>query len=328
MKTKLIYIANFKSKQIFIFKMSHFHKNIELLQIINICGNGRFIKINPKKKYLYLGTQFPPKIITYRINKFGLLTQENSIKLQNNPTHFTINLQGNMLYCASYTGNSVTIHPIKDGNVCKKKQILNNLLTCHSVNIDFINKNLWIPCLTINKIYLYPINETGYLEESTINFIEMQNNPGPRHMVFHNKKNYAYIINELNGTVSIISTNKLLIIQTISIHPTISKNVSSWSAEIYLTINNKWLYCTDRATSTISCFSVSEKGDELVLIYYKKTENQPYNFDIDVTGKFLAIIGKNSHCMSIYKIDSKTGKLTTYFRKKVGKEPISICFYN
>ncbi|MCR3755237.1 MAG: 6-phosphogluconolactonase [Candidatus Westeberhardia cardiocondylae] len=321
---KVFYISNFISQQIHVFKINSFG-NIELLQIVNTPGNGKPIVIHKTKRYLYLGIQSPPSIVTYTINDIGLLDQNNIIKT-NYPTYLSINSKLDLLYCISYRESSMNIHPIYNGIVHKKIQKVENLTNCHSANIDKINNFIWIPCLNINEIRIYKINNLKFLPIKEHISIKIGKNFGPRHITFNNNGKYAYVINELNGTISVISTKTFNLIKTIKIYP---KNIGillSWSAEIHITNKNNFIYCTDRSTNSISCFRVSELGDNISLINYYHTEYQPHGFDIDKKSQFLIVAGQISNYISIYKINSKTGELLHLSRHKVGMKPMWVSF--
>ena len=59
-----------------------------------------------------------------------------------------------------------------------------------------------------------------------------------------------------------------------------------WAADIHLTPNGKFLYASERTTSTLSVFKVDAATGLLTQIDTVPTEQQPRAFEIDPTGKY------------------------------------------
>lgn len=280
--------------------------------------------IHPNKKNLYVGTRFIPKIINYRIEKNGTLSQQSELLISGYSTHLSINKQGSILYSVSYNKNNLDIVKLNDSGDCTSVlQTLTGLAGCHSSNIEITNQRLWIPCLKENCIRLYDINDLGTLDIRSLKIIDVKINSGPRHMVFHHSYNYAYLINKLSSTVNVIEINKHtksipIITQTINIIPdninTKITGSNNWASDIHITNDDCWLYCSERQTSIISYFKILRQGKELQYIGAQVTEAQPRGFAIDNKGTYLIVTGQKSNFCSVYKIDKKTGILKWYIK--------------
>lgn len=94
-----------------------------------------------------------------------------------------------------------------------------------------------------------------------------------------------------------------------------------WAADIHLTPNGKFLYASERTSSTLAAFSVDAKTGALTAIDSFPTEEQPRGFNIDPTGKYLLAVGELSSSMTSYTIDQKNGKLTKLKDYPMGKKP-------
>jgi 6-phosphogluconolactonase len=94
-----------------------------------------------------------------------------------------------------------------------------------------------------------------------------------------------------------------------------------WAADIHLTPDGKFLYVSERTTSTLAAFSVDPKTGMLTSIDSYPTEKQPRSFNIDPSGRYLLSVGQLSNSMTSYAIDKATGKLTKLREYPVGKNP-------
>ncbi|SPW22843.1 6-phosphogluconolactonase [Cronobacter sakazakii] len=71
---------------------------------------------------------------------------------------------------------------------------------CHSANISPDNRTLWVPALKQDRICLFTLTDDGHLEPQTPAEVTTVAGAGPRHMVFHPSKPFAYCVNELNSS--------------------------------------------------------------------------------------------------------------------------------
>ena len=94
-----------------------------------------------------------------------------------------------------------------------------------------------------------------------------------------------------------------------------------WAADIHLTPDGKYLYASERTTSTLAAFKVDPKTGMLTSIDSFATEKQPRGFNIDPTGRYLLAVGQLSNSMTSYAIDKATGKLTKLKEYPMGKNP-------
>lgn len=325
---QIIYVSSPENQKLYVWHLDHF--KLKLMQIVHTPGKAQPIVIHPNKQFLYIGIRPDFGIVTYSIDNEGLLQELKITKIFKSLTYITINIQGTFLYCASYNYNAIDVISInKFGIPDKIIQTINNLLGCHSVKIHNNTKLLWIPCLKEHAIKIFNIHQSsGILTPYKYNKIPTNDASGPRHITFHNSSNYAYVINELNGNIDVIqysldNKKKPIIIQTINMLP--YKNIQNfWSADIHITPNNQWLYCTDRFFNIISCFQILSNSNKLKFIDYQYTEKQPRGFGIDITGQFLIVAGQKSNYISLYYINSKNGKLEFLSRYTSGLGPMWI----
>ncbi|AFP84576.1 6-phosphogluconolactonase [secondary endosymbiont of Ctenarytaina eucalypti] len=321
----IVYVASPESQQIHVWHMDC-HGALTLLQVMDTPGQGQPMAIHPANTHLYIGVRPDFGVISYRIDEQALLTKAGMAPLPGSPTQLTTNFQGTMLYCVSYTGNCLSVSPINtQGVVNAPQQTIQGLTSCHSANVDTTNQWLWVPCLHEDRIRLYMISESGYLSPFNPAALESTPGTGPRHMTFHPSGNYAYVINELSGTVNVIAINAInsnpRIVQTADM---LARSISDtrWAADIHITPDGRWLYCCDRISSVISRFEISENGSALTLLGAQETETQPRGFNIDSQGRFLVAAGQKSHHIAVYAIDRRHGGLTPLARYMVGKGPM------
>jgi 6-phosphogluconolactonase len=93
------------------------------------------------------------------------------------------------------------------------------------------------------------------------------------------------------------------------------------AADLHLTPDGRFLYGSERTSSTLTGFTVDPTSGTLSLIGSVPTETQPRGFNIDPSGRYLLAVGQLSHALSSYQIDAATGHLTKLTEYPMGKNP-------
>ena len=86
-----------------------------------------------------------------------------------------------------------------------------------------------------------------------------------------------------------------------------------------MTPNGKFIYATERTSSSIGGFNVDAASGKLSYISSTPTEKQPRGIAIDPKGRFLVASGEKSDTISVYSIDQNSGALTFVQKVPTGK---------
>ena len=136
---------------------------------------------------------------------------------------------------------------------------------------------------------------------------------GPRHLDFHTTGKFAYVINELNSTVTVFAYGKesgtLRELQTITTLPE-GFSGTSYCADIHVHPSGKYLYGSNRGHDSIVAYAIDAKTGKLTLIGHEPTGGKwPRNFALDPTGRYLLVANQNTDNIVVLSVDVQTGKL-------------------
>ena len=164
--------------------------------------------------------------------------------------------------------------------------------------------------------------ETGRL--SPVSVWQARAGAGPRHFRFDRTGRWVYLLNELDGTLDVLSWNptegRLVHQQTVGILPP-GFNGKPWAADLHLTPDGRHLYTSERTSSTLAHFGVDLASGLLKAQGHTPVEAQPRGFAIDPTGGYLLVVGQTSHHLSCFRIDRETGQLHLQQRMPLGQSP-------
>ena len=137
---------------------------------------------------------------------------------------------------------------------------------------------------------------------------------GPRHLVFHPDGKHAYLINELNSTVTALAyeaaAGRFRELQTLSALPAGYTGENS-CADIHVSRNGLFLYASNRGHNSIAVFAIDTSNGTLVPIQDVDTQGKtPRNFTLDPSGRLLLVANQNSNNIFSYRVDPQSGLLT------------------
>ena len=330
-----MYVGNAASNEIFVFSLDP--KTGDLTEIdrfavpgITKAGGSIPMAVAPNKKILYAGFRGEPLVAAaFAIDpKSGKLRHLGNGTLAHSMAYIATDRTGKWLLSASYPGHMVTVNPIgADGIVQASKQSIQNLPNSHSILADKSNKHVLAPSLGADVVNQFLFDaKTGDLKPNDPPSMKSAEKSGPRHFRFSKNEKFVYLLNELKAIIIVFAydakkgvlTKEL---QTISALPKEGPADKVWAADVHLTPDGKYLYATERGTSTIQQYKVDAKTGMLTANGTAPTEKQPRAFEIDPTGKYLYAVGELSDGMTSYSIDAKTGTLTKLKQYPMGKNP-------
>ena len=294
-----------------------------------------FLAIHPSKRFLYavneiddFGGQSSGAISAFAIEKkTGDLTFLNQHPSGGAfPCYLAVDSSGQSLMVANYGGGSVASFPIKaDGRLAPAATFIqhtgSSLLPrqagphAHSVRVTPDNRFVVVADLGIDQLLVYRLNpHQATLTPHTPPGIELAAGSGPRHVDFHPNCRWAYVINEIDLTFTVLSYDAdqglLQKIETVSTLPPGVSSIGS-TAEIRVHPSGCFLYGSNRGHNTIVVFSIDERTGKLSYVQNQSVHGRiPRNFDLDPTGTFLLTANQLTNTVVVFRIDLETGALS------------------
>jgi 6-phosphogluconolactonase len=292
-------------------------------------GGSLPMAVSPDKKRLYVGLRNEPySVVTFAIDhKTGQLTLVGPGPLADSMAYVSTDRSGKFLLSASYGGNKVAVNPIgSNGVVEQAAQTIATEPNAHCIITDPTNRYVLHTSLGGDLVYQEKFDaKTGKLTPNDPPSISVKAKAGPRHLVFSPNKKFVYLVDELDASIYVFpwdaKTGTLK--KETQVTSALPQGFSGkpWAADIHLTPDGKYLYASERTTSTLAAFAVDAKTGALTSIDSYPTEKQPRAFNIDPSGRYLLAVGQLSNSLTTYSIEKKTGKLTKLKEYPMGKNP-------
>jgi 6-phosphogluconolactonase len=318
-----------KSKGIYVYNFNEKEGSIKLVDSIQT-PNPSYLAVAPDQKFVYAVSEtergnFSGKVRAFSFEKTGKLNFINEqLSVGDNPCYVIVDKTGKWAAVANYTSGTLAVLPIKaDGSLGEAVSSFQHTghgtnaqrqegPHVHSVVLSPDNKYLFVQDLGIDKIITYFFNDkTGTITPK--DSVKLQDGSGPRHFVFHSNGKWAYLVQEMGGTVTAFNyqKGKLNSFQTISALPKNFKQYFS-GADIHISNDGKFLYASVRDSSnTIAVFKIDQKTGKLTIVGHQSTLGKtPRNFNFDPSGNYLLVANQNSDSIVIFRVNHQTGWLT------------------
>jgi 6-phosphogluconolactonase len=203
----------------------------------------------------------------------------------------------------------------------------------HSVTISPDNRFALVADLGLDRVLVYRLDPaTGTLAAHSPAFIATPPGTGPRHAKFSRDGRFFYILNEIDGSISVCAYDAArgagTPIQHISTLPAGFKVTDpDRAAEIRLHPNGRFVYASNRGHDSLAVFSRNAADGTMQLVELTPCGGQhPRNFALSPDGRWLVCANQNSNNLVVFKVDAATGRLTATGRTATVPQPVCVLF--
>jgi 6-phosphogluconolactonase len=334
-------------KGIYLFDMNPATGELTLVDLAAAAPNASWLSLDPSGRFLYAANEVTNYAgNTGSVSAYAVDRQNGSLRLLNvvssegaGPAHLSVDLSGKYVFVANYAGGNVAVLPILPtgelGAATYVHQDTGSLGPtipstaptgsfafsghdkphAHMIHADPGNHFVLQTDLGQDRIYVSQLDPiAGKLSPvADAPFVALPPGDGPRHFTFHENGRWFYSLQEEASTVVFFhfdpATGSLHVEQTISTLPP-GFTGTSFTSEILLSSDGRFLYAANRLHDTIAIFSIGREGR---LTYSGETSTRgdyPRHIQFDPAGTFLYSCNQRSDSIASFRVDRKTGQLT------------------
>lgn len=223
-------------------------------------------------------------------------------------TSLAVSPNGKWLAGAAYTGGSASLFSLEpDGSLGQEVGFADfgDDAQAHCVTFDPSGEFLLVPTKGSSAVQQLLIGENGSLTPNSPPAVAAEPSSGPRHSVVHPNGKLAFVINEAGSSITTYQLSpegKLTRAATIPSLPSDFAG-SNTGAHIELSPDARFLYVSNRGHDSIGAFALDADTGALTLIEFEPSRGSaPYDFDIDQTGKLLAVVNRKASTLAVFAI--------------------------
>ncbi|MCC9136801.1 lactonase family protein [Pontibacter silvestris] len=349
-ETAMVYVGTYAepdSESIFLYSLNPESGELTCVSAAKGGENPSFLVLDGERQYLYAVNetmeyegQNSGAVSAFSVDeKSGNLTFLNKVASKGGaPCHISVDEANKTVLVANYMGGNVAAFQIQEnGQLSEASDIEQHTGTgpnqerqeaphAHYIAPDPQNKFVISVDLGADKVLAYRLdsNSGALTPNEPATAYTSKPGTGPRHLAFHPNGRYAYVINELNSTMTALTydANKgtFTETETVSTIPA-GFNENNQCAEVKVSPDGKFLYGSNRGHNSIVVYAINESTGKLSVVQHVGTNGDwPRDFAIDQTGNVLLVANERSNNIVSFKIDKATGKLTaTGYEVEVNK---------
>jgi 6-phosphogluconolactonase len=260
-----------------------------------------------------------------------------------NGVHLAFDPSGRFLLVANYATGTVAVMPVrKDGALEDQVQLIalegepgphkveQTGSHPHHVVFDPSGSIVMVPDKGLDRVFLFRFaQEPGRL--TLLGSVITRPGSGPRHAAFHpSLPAFAWVLNELNSSVTtyLIAFEKVLL-TPVQILPTLPAEFTgiNTAAEIAVSADGRFVYCSNRGHDSIAVFAVDPKTGKLAAVEWVPTQgHQPRFFCLDASSGRLYAANEMTDTIVAFRPNQTTGKLAPTGTTVQNASPVTIAF--
>ncbi|MBL8839516.1 MAG: lactonase family protein [Alphaproteobacteria bacterium] len=346
-------VMNGKGKGIYAFRFDPATGALDPSTVTEGVRNSSYLAFDPTRRFLYCVNEFKEyegkasgAVSAYRIDPAtGALAYLNTVASHGtDPCHLIVDASGRNVLVANFASGGVCVLPVRaDGSLGEASLVIQHAGSsidpvrqkgphAHAVAIDRANRFVFVPDLGMDKVMIYAFDPaTGSLTANAAQpFVATKPGAGPRQLVMHPGGGFAYLINELDSTMTAFrydaARGTLAELQTLSTLPAGFDGRNS-CAEVQIAPSGRFLYGSNRGHNSIAIFAIDPNDGTLALRGHESTRGRiPRNFEVSPDGAFLIAANQDTSDLYSFRIDPATGLLSWTGNKAEAGTPICVRF--
>ncbi|HVK89936.1 MAG TPA: lactonase family protein [Mycoplana sp.] len=316
------------------------------VQLVGGILNPSFLSLDRSGRFLYCVHGDASEISAFGIDpETGTLTFINQETTRGkNPVHLSFNTGNRFIVVANHITSSLAVLPRhEDGSLGKPVDLVvlegevgphrveQPFAKPHQVAFDPAGRFVAVPDKGLDRIFTFRLDEvTGRLLTVDAPPAPAREGAGPRHIAFHPSEAHAYVVNELDSTVTAYRFDpehgSLTPLQVVSTLPDTFVGLSR-AAEIAVSKDGRFLYASNRGHDSIAVYSIDPASGLLVNIGWADSRGRtPRFFTLDPSGAWLFVANEDSDNVVTFRVDQQTGVLSHEGEAVRTGSPVCIVF--
>jgi 6-phosphogluconolactonase len=315
------------------------------VQLLSDVINPGYLALHPRLRVLYAVQPVENVVSAFAIDdKTGHLSPLNRQPSGgDDPSHLAVDPSGRFVVTANYVGGTVGLLPVKDdgslvapSDVVTMKGELGPHRTeqpgphPHQCPFAPSGRFLVVSDKGLDRLFVFTIDASkGALVPANPPFATTRSGAGPRHLAFHPRLAYAWVVNELDCTVTAYRYTETGAFAPIQILPTLPATYTgnNTGAAIVVAPSGRFVYTSNRGHESVAIFRVDEATGMLTSVGWEPSQGTTPRFvGLNPSGSRLFAANQRSDTIVEYAVNQATGALAATGQVVKASTPVCIVF--
>lgn len=322
----------------------HADGTLSLVQLVRGLVNPSYLALSRDGTRLYTAHGDQSEVSAFTVDRAtGRLAFLNRQGTEGrNPVHLALDGSGRFLVVTNHVGASLAVLPLAaDGSLLPPSQLVkvDGPIGPHRVEqkqpkphfnaFDPSGRFVLVPDKGCDRTWSFRF-DAGRLVPSEVPFVAAREGAGPRHMAFHPRQPWAYVVNELDSTVTACrfdaATGALSPFQWLPALP-FDYTGDSRCAAIAVDAAGRFLYASNRGHDSIAVFAIDPATGQLGFVEAAPTLGRtPRAFTLSPDGSLLYALNEDSDSIVTFAVAADSGQLTPTGARVPTGSPVCMLF--
>jgi 6-phosphogluconolactonase (cycloisomerase 2 family) len=316
------------------------------IQLVSGLVNPSFLAFNREQTRLYVAHGDTSEVSAFGVDpSSGMLARINAAQTGGkNPAHLVVDPTGRFLIAANHYSGTVAVFPLReDGSIAPYSDLVTMQGTPgphakeqvfarpHQIRFDPSGRFAVVPDKGLDRVFVFRLDTSaGKLLPSESPSVAARETSGPRHVDFHPKLPFAYVVNELDSTVTTYPfDNQRGALTPIQILPSLPSSFTgnSRAAEIEVAPSGTFVYASNRGHDSIAAFAIDASTGLLTPAgWFSAQGKTPRFFTLDPSGSSLYVANEDSDTIVRFGLEPTKGSLIPTSQATKTGSPVCILF--
>lgn len=335
---------NARGDGISVFRVDAQSGALSLVQVVKGLVNPSYLALSASGTRLYTVHGDRSEVSAFRVDPgTGELSFLNSRSTEGrNPVHLALDPSGRWLIVTNHIGASVAVLPIAaDGAIGAVVQVTpfagpvgphrveQQQAKPHFNLFDPSGRFVIVPDKGLDRVFSFRFDGQELVAASSP-FVQTREGAGPRSLVFHPSQPLAYVVNELDSTVTTYAFDtETGALTPRQILPTLPCDFTGTSraAGIAIDAAGRTLYTSNRGHDSIAVFRIDPGTGLLDFVTAEPSGGRtPRFFTLSPEGRVLYALNEETDTIVSFAVDVKTGRLAPMGQVVACGSPVCMVF--
>lgn len=299
-------------------------------------GVAAFMARSTDGRFAYVADEARATLSSYAIDAdTGQLHRINTVSSAGHPVYVALDASGRSLVTCFFAEAKTEVFAIEaDGSLGASTCLVDSGKESHSTVFAPGDHFLFVPTRGDDWIAQYSFDLLARkLTPNAPPHVLATAGAGPRHLAFHPNGRFAYLVNELDLTLSSYtfdpaSGTLALLEGGVDVAPPGTSGGAA--ADIHVHPGGEFLYVSNRQedASNLAIFSVAPESGRVRRVGHEPTRGRtPRNFGLDPEGRLLIVGNQDSNEIALFRVGAGGGELMYLRSEPVAAGPFFIGIY-
>jgi len=315
------------------------------VQLLSDEVNPGYLVFHPRLPVLYSVHPVANQVSAFRVDdsngELALVNRQPAGG--DDPCHVDVSPDGRFLVVANYMSGNVEVVPIgADGALGTPSDVVATKGEPgphrteqpgphpHQCLFEPGGRFLVVPDKGLDRLFVFRIDgATGRLVPADPPSARTRSGAGPRHIAFHPRLPFAWVVNELDSTVAAFRVTSAGALQPTQIVPSLPSTFTgnNTGSAIVVSPSGRFVYASNRGHDSVAIFRVDESNGLLSAVGWESTKGATPRFiGVNPSGTRLYAANQRSHTIVEFAVNQASGALTATGQVIAANTPVCVVF--